>query len=68
MPRAYKAMLEYFQLFHDVPEYEEAALNVDANEEETGRMVKWIEGDVERTGPGITFSMGGDGGRGEGTL
>ena len=69
MPQAYTAMLDFFRLLNDVPGYEEAALHVEANdEEEDARVVRWIEGDVERTGPGVTFSMGTEGGRGQGTL
>ena len=69
MPRAYKSMLEFFKLVNDVPGYEEREIDVELGAEVEGqeRMVRWIEGDMESLGSGITFSMG-DGGRGEGTL
>ena len=60
MPRAYTAMLRFFQLLHDVPEYEEGALHVEANEDdddEDARVVRWVQGNDERTRPGVTFSM-----------
>ncbi|KAL9129616.1 MAG: hypothetical protein Q9217_001972 [Psora testacea] len=65
MPRAYKSMLEFFRLVNDVPGYEEGEMDVEVDGNEAERMVKWVEGDGERTGAGITFSMG-DEGRGVG--
>ena len=57
MPRAYKSMLCFFRLVNDIPGYQEAEMNIEAGEDGAERMVKWVEGDVERTGRGITFSM-----------
>ena len=69
MPSAYRYMLAFFKLVDDVPGYEELDLKVESDPAGEGdRVVRWVEGDVERSGPGVTFSMGVEGARGEGTL
>lgn len=64
-------MLAFFDLVDSVPGYEEVKLEVPVEkgaDGEGGRMVQWVEGDVVRTAPMVTFSIGEEGGRGEGTL
>ena len=65
-------MLAFFDLVDSVPGYEEVELEVPAERGPDGggerHVVQWVEGDVVRTAPMVTFSMGEEGGRGEGTL
>ena len=44
MPRAYKSMLAFFQLVHDIPGYIEADLDIKKDEEDMSRVVRWETG------------------------
>lgn len=44
MPRAYKSMLKFFQMVHDIPNYYEAEMVVPQDEEDMSRVVNWEEG------------------------
>lgn len=44
MPRAYKSMLKFFQMVHDIPNYYEAEMVVSQDEEDMSRVVNWEEG------------------------
>lgn len=41
MPRAYKSMLSFFQMVHDVPGYSETELVVPKDEDDMSRVVTW---------------------------
>lgn len=41
MPRAYKSMLAYFQMVHDIPGYYETEMLVPKDEDDTSRVVNW---------------------------
>ena len=44
MPRAYKSMLTFFQLFNDIHGYFEAELDIPKDEDDLSRVVTWETG------------------------
>ncbi|KAL9102680.1 MAG: hypothetical protein Q9163_002202 [Psora crenata] len=64
MPHAYKSMLEFFQLVHNIPGYEEKETNAGVATDGPEMIVKWVNSDQDTAADLITFSMG-DEARGE---
>lgn len=44
MPRAYKSMLAFFQMVHDIPGYYEKEVVVPKDEDDMSRVVTWQSG------------------------
>ena len=44
MPRAYKSMLEFFQMVDEIPGYYETEVFVERDEEDELRVVRWDDG------------------------
>ncbi len=44
MPRAYKSMLAFLQMVHDIPGYYETEIVLPKDEDDMSRMVTWESG------------------------